>query len=272
MQLGELQGQLERFKKRGAKVVALSVDSLKESRSLIKRMKLSFNIVSDENQNVMQSFRVQNPDTEELALHAVYIVDRNRQIFYRKVAGRRPRSQELLDALDYYAGRYPLKDDVLTTSDYEVAYPENIFQAIIELSSARDLPKGMSPELFGTAIEWFKAGENDETVIALRQVYMTLNHSFPRSDLLTSAAWITNNAFSIEDEVLKTGGELNASLAQIRSLRSQREEDNVAIQKEMQHLDALRSKIRENASAWNLGYVKSMLREFRELAIAATQE
>ena len=139
-------------------VVALSVDPVKESRSPVRRLKLSLDIVSDQDYKIMQAYKVQNPNTEELALHAVFIVDQKRQIYYRKVAGRRPKSQELLDAIDYQAGRYPLGDKKLDRVDLEVAYPTNIFQTIIELSKNSDLTKGMSGEEFAETILLLRRG------------------------------------------------------------------------------------------------------------------
>jgi len=45
-------------------------------------------------------------DRPELSLHAIYIIDRDGKVFYRKVARRRSHPDELLDALDYHAGTY----------------------------------------------------------------------------------------------------------------------------------------------------------------------
>jgi hypothetical protein len=55
---------------------------------------------------VIGQFGLINPDERELSLHAIYIVDKDGKVFYRKVARRRAYSDELLDALDYHAGTY----------------------------------------------------------------------------------------------------------------------------------------------------------------------
>ena len=75
MQLGELQNQIERFARRDVTVIALSVDAPDDSLAMIERLGLTFTLGSDPDQNVVKAFRVQNPDTKELVLHAVYIVD-----------------------------------------------------------------------------------------------------------------------------------------------------------------------------------------------------
>ena len=90
MQLGELQHQLNRFQDREVSIVALSVDPAPESVAMVERLGLDFAVASDEEQRVIRQFRVQNPDTQELALHAVYIVDGRGEIYYRKVGLRRP--------------------------------------------------------------------------------------------------------------------------------------------------------------------------------------
>lgn len=272
MQLGELQSQLTRFQDRGVSVVALSVDPVKQSRSMIRRLKLAMDIVSDQDQKIMQAYKVQNPETEELALHAVYIIDEKRQIFYRKVAGRRPKPQELLDAIDYQAGRYPLGDKTLARLDIEVAFPINIFQTILELSKGSELPKGMASGEFDETISLLKQGESDETIVSLRQAYGKLSKSFSQNELLDSAVWMTNKALGSKDEMIKTGIALRFVLDRTRELRTQSTASNDEFRVNQKRLDDIRTKIRVNAEEWRLDYAKSMLRGFRELAIAAKQK
>lgn len=49
---------------------------------------------------VIDAWGLRNVDEPELALHAVYIIDPDGTIRYRKIARRRTRSPELLLALD----------------------------------------------------------------------------------------------------------------------------------------------------------------------------
>jgi peroxiredoxin len=100
---------MPRFAKRDMSVIAISVDAPHESLRLIDRLGLSFSVASDPALHIVKAFNVQNPGTRELALHAVYIVDKDRRIFYRKVALRRPTSEELIDAIDAHRGTYPQK-------------------------------------------------------------------------------------------------------------------------------------------------------------------
>lgn len=55
---------------------------------------------------MIDGFGLVNEDRPELSLHAIYIIDPDGKIFYRKIARRRAYSNELLDALDYRAGTY----------------------------------------------------------------------------------------------------------------------------------------------------------------------
>jgi len=55
---------------------------------------------------VIDGFGLVNEDRPELSLHAIYIIDPDGKIFYRKIARRRAYSNELLDALDYRTGTY----------------------------------------------------------------------------------------------------------------------------------------------------------------------
>ena len=141
MQLGELQSQIERFQRREVTVIALSVDAPGDSLAMIERLGLSFALLSDPDQEVVQAFKVQNPKTKQLALHAVYIVDTDGKVFYRKVASRRPTSEELIDAIDAHRGVYPSTiDEAKPRTRSAVAYPKNNFQGLMELAAAEQLP------------------------------------------------------------------------------------------------------------------------------------
>lgn len=65
---------------------------------------------SDPALELIRSFNLENPDVPELSLHAVYIVDEQGEVFYRKVARRRAYSREFLDAVDYRYGRWPREE------------------------------------------------------------------------------------------------------------------------------------------------------------------
>ncbi len=54
-----------------------------ESRALVQRLGIDFPIGSDTDQHIQRLFKVQNPDTQQLALHAVYIVNRVAEVIYR---------------------------------------------------------------------------------------------------------------------------------------------------------------------------------------------
>jgi len=60
----------------------------------------SFVLLSDPEMQVIDAWDLRNPDEPGLAHHAVYIIDTDGTILYRKIARRRTRSPELLSALD----------------------------------------------------------------------------------------------------------------------------------------------------------------------------
>ena len=106
MQLGELQQHHEAFAQRGVSLIAVSVDAPEDAAPMIERMGLTMPVLSDADFRVIRSFGIENPEVTEMALHATYIVDREGRVFYRKVARRRPLSDELLDAIDFSRGTY----------------------------------------------------------------------------------------------------------------------------------------------------------------------
>ena len=276
MQLGELQSQLQRFANRGVKVVAVSVDPPAHSRSMIRRMGLEFPIVSDERQEVQKAYRVQNPDTQELALHAVFIVGKERRVFYRKIASRRPKSQELLDAIDYYQGNYPVADQPMNHDGTVVAFPTNNFQALLELATNAILPTSIDPGLLMPMIALIRQGNLDDATVGYRAVMQTLAVSHSEQQLLATAAWFSRTTVSLPDEAMLTGRALNQTLLLQKNLLKQARgntsktstQELDAVQKD---LDTLHATIRKNAVSWRLRSAKTTLRSYRELSRAAVQ-
>jgi len=87
-------------------VVAISVDEPVHSVAWADEKHIPFDLLSDPAEKVIGAFGLINPDRPELSLHAIYIVDGDGKVFYRKVGRRRAYSDELLDALDYRAGTF----------------------------------------------------------------------------------------------------------------------------------------------------------------------
>ena len=95
------------FQKRGASILAVSVDSTALSAGFAHKLGITFPLLSDPDLKVISRYGLRNPEVDELALHSVYLLGRDRRVLYRKVALARPLSKELLDALDYTSGRWP---------------------------------------------------------------------------------------------------------------------------------------------------------------------
>jgi hypothetical protein len=282
VQLGELQSQLERFENRGAKVVALSVDPPAHSRSMIRRMGLEFPIASDESQEVQKTYRVQNPETQELALHAVFIVGEDGRVFYRKIASRRPKSQELLDAIDYYQGNYPVADQPMNHDGTVVAFPTNNFQALLELATNSVLPASIDPGLLMPMIDLIRRGDLDDATVDYRAVMQTLAGSHSEQQLLATAAWFSRTTVDLPDEAMLTGRALNQALRLQRELQQKdslqkghentSQPNNQELDAVQRDLDTLRATIRKNAVHWRLRSAKTTLRSYRELSLAALQQ
>ena len=60
-------------------------------------------MLSDPGMKVIdQQFHIRNPREPELAIHAVYLLDREGRVYYRKVGRRRPLSPEFIAAVDWH--------------------------------------------------------------------------------------------------------------------------------------------------------------------------
>jgi peroxiredoxin len=86
-------------------VVVVSVDAPEVSIPWAQKKGFTFPMVSDPDLEVIRRFGLENTDVGNLSLHAVFILDEQGKIFYRKIARRRPYSPEFLDAIDYHYGR-----------------------------------------------------------------------------------------------------------------------------------------------------------------------
>ena len=218
MQLGELQNQLHRFSQRDASIVGISVDPPTDSLAMIDRLGLQFDLASDPNQAVVKAFGVQNPDTQQLAIHAVYILNRKGVITYRKVARRRPVSAELIDAIDASLGQYPQEDEAAPRSRIAVAYPTNNFQALLEVSQANGLPGGVDTVAFSDVLALIRARRGDDAVFAFRHF---LAKSAVRDEAIlmdTVRHLVHQSYFSDKPQAITLGQDLASRLARVQSL------------------------------------------------------
>lgn len=236
---------------------------------MIKRLGLDFPVLSDRDQRLQKAFGVQNPDTQELALHAVFVINQDREVVYRKIAGRRPLSQEILDSIDYARGQYPLGDAAPERGDIPVAFPTNNFQALIEIATNARLPNGIVRDDLNETITRRQQGDLDEATIAYRDFAASVTSTHTQEQLLSTAAWLTLAMVSLPDQAIITGRALSETLSKERRLRTAPEVDTVALKNTQRELEQLRSLIKRNAVKWRLRAAKTTLRGYRELSIAA---
>ena len=235
-------------------------------------MGLTFAIASDEDQRVMKAYGVQNQKTQELALHAVYIVDSSRRIFYRKVASRRPLSQELLDAVDYYEGAYPVVELKPDRGDIPVAFPRNRFQALLEIASNSTLPGSINPEELAPVIALIRSGRLDDATIRYQKFAAVAAMSHDENELLATAAWFTKTVVRMPDQAIETGRELDEALVRQGRIRQAADVDARQLNQVQRELDGIRTRIRDNADAWRLRAATTTLRGYRELSLAALRK
>lgn len=245
---------------------------------MIRRMALKFPIGSDSDMQVIKAFRVQNPDTRELAIHAVYIIDSDGDIFYRKVGLRRPLSRELIDAIDAHRGDYPRKDEVVEPrSRITVAYPQNDFQALLTATTIESLPETIDKDTLDAVIALIRDRRMDDALVAFRTLVRE-SEDASAQDLLDGAAWLTRSLFFADHpDALETGRLLAWRLGRIAELKQassdsagQNEQDvlNEKLARARAGLVVTRAEIERQSGAWNLGRAKTTLRSYREVALA----
>ena len=279
MQLGELQNQIARFKRREVSIVAVSVDEPAASVTMVERLGLEFALGSDPGQSVVKAFAVQNPDTQELAIHAVYIVDQQGKVYYRKVGRRRPVSQELIDAIDTHRGDYPRSDEaVAPRKRIAVDYPENNFQALIAVAEVSELPETVDAVAFSRVYSLIKQSRTDDALIAFR-VLTVRSTNADQQALHDAASWLVHLLlFTDNPEALEAGRALKKRLTRIRSLENALvgNKDSAAAHDEMLQtlakaragLSLARANISRHAGEWQLSYAKAAMRGYRAVASA----
>jgi alkyl hydroperoxide reductase subunit AhpC len=105
VQLGKLQERLGDFDKRGVSIVVVSVDPPQATIPWAQDKGFTFPMASDPQKRVIEALDLVNPEAPDLALHAVFILDTDGTIFYRKIARRRAYPPEFRDAIDYHLRR-----------------------------------------------------------------------------------------------------------------------------------------------------------------------
>ena len=98
----DLRKHLADYDERGVTVVALSVDPPDVTVPWAAKKGLSFPLASDPELKIIRGWNLENKGVGDLAFHAVYLIDTDGTIFYRKVARRRAYSKEFLTAIDYW--------------------------------------------------------------------------------------------------------------------------------------------------------------------------
>ncbi len=278
MQLGELQNQIKRFERRGVSVIALSVDSPTDSEAMVERLGLTYDLASDSDQATIKAFRVQNPDTRELAIHAVYIVDEASRVVYRKVARRRPVSAELIDAIDAFQGTYPQNDPAEPRRRINVAYPQNNFQALLEVSAVDALLPDIDPVEFKRIVNLISAMKLDDALFAFKRLVLASKEAHSQDDLLGVAAWMVRQSlFASNSTAIDLGKELRTRLNRVGELEAAEQNADPEQHDEILHtlaaaraaLTRVRADIERQADEWNLRFAKSHLRGYREVVLAA---
>jgi len=252
------------------------LDAPKHSSGLIRRLGLTFDVGSDPEQTVVKKFGVQNPDTQELALHAVYIVDQDGEVFYRKVGRRRPVSEELFDAIDAYNGEYPREEKRAPRPPRSVAWPSNNFQTLLEISSVTQAPAGVDRRALDAVLAQLREGESDESIIAFKAL---AGGGASREDLQQAAAWLTGQRFIARyPEARKAGADLSRRLRRVQELEDSLENSSDDERGELLQtlgqarggLARARATVVNNQDTWNLDYAQGMLRSYREVARVMT--
>lgn len=82
------------------------MDTPEDSRTWAEAKGFRFALASDPEQVIIGRFGLVNPSRPELSLHAIYVIDSDGRVLYRKIARRRAYADEIIDAIDYHLEKY----------------------------------------------------------------------------------------------------------------------------------------------------------------------
>jgi hypothetical protein len=158
-----------------------------------------------------------------------------------------------------------------------VAWPRNNFQALLGVSAVAGLPDGIDPDGFAQVLKLQQARRSDDALVAFK----ALIADSPTADegaLLDTAAWLVRERFFADKpNAIETGQLLAWRLNRIGALEAALEsaadpdvEDELLqnLAKARAGLTVTRTEIVNHADDWNLRYVKTSLRSYREVVRA----
>lgn len=223
MQLVELQHHFEQFERRGISIVALSVDEPEDAHPMLLRLGLQYPVVSDTTLKVIRSFGLENPEVEELALHATYIIDAQGEVLYRKVARRRPLSTELLAAVDHHRGQ-PFNVDESSSAPPRPWRNWRLVDAVDRVVAAQGPNADVSPEQraeLEAIFELLTAAHEDQALRLWRaycRAHMTTGNA---ARVLELGQWLMRRAYVDGVEYRGPLEDLRDASARLRTLRQQ---------------------------------------------------
>lgn len=161
-----------------------------------------------------------------------------------------------------------------------MAYPDNNFQALLEVVRSSGLPATINQERYARVYEQARTIHSDDALVAYKAL-MRESAGASLDDLLATASWMARQIyFNPDHPALNAGSQLQERLAEVRGLEQRLAQ---ADQTDVTQRDALlqnvaaararltrtRAVISDKADAWRLRFLKTSIRSYREVAHAA---
>ena len=99
-QLGQLEGDLESFREKGAQVIAIAVQDENEAATSVEKSGAQFPILADSDHNVTEAYNIYNLFGDELADPSVFIINPDGKIIWQHIGesqSDRRSSSEILE-------------------------------------------------------------------------------------------------------------------------------------------------------------------------------
>lgn len=101
-QLGQLNGDLDKFEEKGAQVLAIAVQDVAEAAKSVEKSGATFPVLADADHAVTDDYSIYNLFGEEIAAPSVFIISPDGQIVWQYIAKTQPdrkSSAEILEQL-----------------------------------------------------------------------------------------------------------------------------------------------------------------------------
>ncbi len=99
-QLGQLDGDLDKFEEKGAQVIAIAVQDVAEAAQSVEKSGARFPVLADADHTVTEAYNIYDLFGDEIAAPAVFIINPDGQIVWQYIGETQPDRKSSTEILE----------------------------------------------------------------------------------------------------------------------------------------------------------------------------